>query len=72
MYVTGPKVVKTVLNETVTTEDLGGAVVHASKSGVAHFITNNEEETILLIKKLIRFCLPIIWTNRLSSLLPIL
>lgn len=55
MFVTGPKVVKTVLNETVSTEDLGGAVVHASKSGVAHFITNNEEETILLIKKLLSY-----------------
>jgi acetyl-CoA carboxylase carboxyltransferase component len=55
MFVTGPKVVKTVLNETVTTEDLGGAGVHSSKSGVAHFITNSEEETILLIKKLLSY-----------------
>ncbi|HOH98748.1 MAG TPA: acyl-CoA carboxylase subunit beta [Candidatus Cloacimonadota bacterium] len=55
MFVTGPKVVKTVLNETVSTEDLGGAGVHASKSGVAHFITNGEEETMLLIKKLLSY-----------------
>lgn len=55
MFVTGPKVVKTVLNETVTTENLGGARVHASKSGVAQFMTENEEETINLIRKLITF-----------------
>lgn len=55
MFVTGPKVVKTVLNETVTTEDLGGAGMHSSKSGVAHFITNSEEETLLLLKKLLSY-----------------
>ncbi|HQQ67755.1 MAG TPA: acyl-CoA carboxylase subunit beta [Candidatus Cloacimonadota bacterium] len=55
MFVTGPKVVKTVLNETVSIEDLGGAKIHASKSGVAHFMTDNEEETILLIKKLLSY-----------------
>jgi len=55
MFVTGPKVVKTVLNETVSTEDLGGAKVHASKSGVAHFITGSEEETLLLIKLLLSY-----------------
>jgi len=55
MFVTGPKVVKTVLNEDVTTDDLGGARVHATKSGVAQFITENEEETIALIRKLVSF-----------------
>ncbi|MFC1887564.1 acyl-CoA carboxylase subunit beta [Candidatus Cloacimonadota bacterium] len=55
MFVTGPKVVKTVLNETITTEDLGGALIHASKSGVAHFLTSNEEETIQLIRNLISY-----------------
>ncbi|HRY83239.1 MAG TPA: acyl-CoA carboxylase subunit beta [Candidatus Cloacimonadota bacterium] len=55
MFVTGPKVVKTVLNETVTTEDLGGAMVHASKSGVAHFVSNSEEEAMLIIKKLLSY-----------------
>jgi len=55
MFVTGPKVVKTVLNEDVTTEALGGAVVHAAKSGVAQFITENEEETLLLIRKLLTY-----------------
>ncbi|MDD3501581.1 MAG: acyl-CoA carboxylase subunit beta [Candidatus Cloacimonadales bacterium] len=55
MFVTGPKVVKTVLNESISTEDLGGARVHASKSGVAQFITENEEETLTLIKNLVSF-----------------
>lgn len=55
MFVTGPKVVKTVLNETVTTADLGGAKIHTTKSGVAHFLTNSEEETMLLIKKLLSY-----------------
>ncbi len=55
MFVTGPKVVKTVLNEDISTEALGGARIHASKSGVAQFITDNEQETILLIQKLLSF-----------------
>lgn len=48
MFVTGPKVVKTVLNETVSNADLGGAKVHTGKSGVAHFIANSEEDAMLL------------------------
>ncbi len=55
MFVTGPKVVKTVTGETVTAEQLGGADVHASKSGVAHFVSENEEEGILLIRKLLSY-----------------
>jgi methylmalonyl-CoA decarboxylase subunit alpha len=55
MFVTGPKVVKSVLNETISTEDLGGALIHASKSGVAHFLTTNEEETIQLIRELVSY-----------------
>ncbi|MDD3236094.1 MAG: acyl-CoA carboxylase subunit beta [Candidatus Cloacimonetes bacterium] len=55
MFVTGPKVVKTVLNETVSIEDLGGAKVHATKSGVAHFIANNEEDTMTIIKMLLSY-----------------
>ncbi len=55
MFVTGPKVVKTVLNEIVTTENLGGAKVHTSKSGVAHFMTDGEEDTMMLIKKLLSY-----------------
>ncbi|PKP39180.1 MAG: methylmalonyl-CoA carboxyltransferase, partial [Bacteroidetes bacterium HGW-Bacteroidetes-15] len=55
MFVTGPKVVKTVTGETVTSEQLGGADVHASKSGVAHFVSDTEEEGILLIRKLMSY-----------------
>jgi len=55
MFVTGPKVVKTVLNEDVTTDQLGGPMIHVSKSGVAHFVSDNEEETLLLIKKLVSY-----------------
>jgi acetyl-CoA carboxylase carboxyltransferase component len=55
MFVTGPKVVKTVLNETVTIEDLGGPGIHSSKSGVAQFITENEQETMLLIRKILSY-----------------
>ena len=55
MFVTGPKVVKTVTGEDITTEDLGGANVHASKSGVSHFMLEDEEEGLLLIRKLLSY-----------------
>ncbi|MDR1154636.1 MAG: acyl-CoA carboxylase subunit beta [Bacteroidales bacterium] len=55
MFVTGPKVVKTVTNEVVTDAELGGAMVHASKSGVTHFVADTEEEGMMLIRKLLSF-----------------
>ncbi len=55
MFVTGPKVVKTVLNEDISTNDLGGAMVHGSKSGVAQFVTEDEAETISLIRNLVTY-----------------
>ena len=55
MFLTGPKVVKTVTGEDVTQEQLGGATVHASKSGVAQFAVDTEEEGIALIRKLISY-----------------
>ncbi|MDY3090794.1 MAG: acyl-CoA carboxylase subunit beta [Porphyromonas sp.] len=55
MFLTGPKVVKTVTGEDVTQEQLGGASVHASKSGVTHFVVDNEEEGIRLIRHLFSF-----------------
>ncbi|MDR1973254.1 MAG: acyl-CoA carboxylase subunit beta [Bacteroidales bacterium] len=55
MFVTGPKVVKTVTNEDVTEDKLGGALVHASKSGVAHFVVENEQEGLEFLRKLIGF-----------------
>ena len=55
MFLTGPGVVKTVTGETVTQEDLGGASVHATKSGVAHFAAENENEGIQVIKDILSF-----------------
>lgn len=55
MFVTGPKVVKTVTGEDITTEELGGADVHASKSGVAHFKVESEEEGLMIIRKLLSY-----------------
>lgn len=55
MFVTGPKVVKTVTGEDISVKDLGGADVHATKSGVSHFKVENEEEGILLIRKLLSY-----------------
>ncbi|MCS7219756.1 MAG: acyl-CoA carboxylase subunit beta [Anaerolineae bacterium] len=55
MFVTGPEVVKTVTHEEVSFEELGGAWVHASISGVAHFIAEGEEEAIFLTQKLLSF-----------------
>ncbi|HRY34002.1 MAG TPA: acyl-CoA carboxylase subunit beta [Bacteroidales bacterium] len=55
MFVTGPKVVKTVTGEIVTEDELGGATVHGTKSGVTHFIAEDEEEGIMLIRKLLSY-----------------
>ncbi len=55
MFVTGPNVVKTVTHEEVTSEELGGAQTHASKSGVTHFACANEVECIENIKQLISY-----------------
>lgn len=55
MFVTGPKVVKAVTGEDISTEDLGGADVHAGKSGVSHFKVESEEEGVLLIRKLLSY-----------------
>ncbi len=55
MFVTGPDVIKTVTHEDVTKEELGGANTHNSKSGVAHFNGNDEEQTIMMIRELLSF-----------------
>jgi len=55
MFLTGPKVVKTVTGEDVTQEELGGASVHAAKSGVAHFAVDTEEEGVELIRNLLSY-----------------
>ncbi len=55
MFVTGPRVVKTVTGEVISEEDLGGAIAHGTKSGVSHFVAEDEQEGILLIRKLLSF-----------------
>jgi acetyl-CoA carboxylase carboxyltransferase component len=55
MFITGPDVVKTVLGQEVTFEELGGAVVHSQTSGVAHFIADNEEHCIQIVKTLLSY-----------------
>lgn len=55
MFVTGPNVVKTVTHEVVTSEELGGAMVHASKSGVSHFACENEADAITKLKRLLQY-----------------
>lgn len=64
MFVTGPNVVKTVTHEDVSFEDLGGAMTHASKSGVAHFASENELECLKSIRRLLTF----IPSNNLTDL----
>jgi propionyl-CoA carboxylase beta chain len=55
MFVTGPEVIKTVTHEDVSKEDLGGAHTHSTKSGVAHFTGNDEEQTLMMIRELVSF-----------------
>ena len=55
MFITGPNVVKTVINEEVTVEELGGAEVHAKKSGVSHFTYETEGECLMGVRKLLSY-----------------
>ncbi|HVP27044.1 MAG TPA: carboxyl transferase domain-containing protein [Candidatus Bathyarchaeia archaeon] len=55
MFITGPDVVKTVLGQEVSFEELGGAMVHSETSGVAHFIAKDEQHCIEIIKKLLSY-----------------
>ncbi len=55
MFVTGPDVIKQVLNQDVSFEELGGAQVHSRKSGVADFVFEDEENTILGVKRLLSY-----------------
>ena len=55
MFITGPDVVKTVTGEEVTLEELGGAGSHSSKSGVATYVANSEEEVLDQVKDLLSF-----------------
>ena len=55
MFITGPNVVKTVINEEVSVEELGGAQVHAKKSGVSHFTFATEGECLMAVRKLLTY-----------------
>jgi propionyl-CoA carboxylase beta chain len=55
MFITGPDVIKTVTGEDVTMEELGGAVAHASKSGVTHFVYKSEEDALEAVRYLLSF-----------------
>ena len=55
MFVTGPDVIKTVTHEEVTKENLGGAMAHNERSGVAHFAAEDEKECLYLIRELLSF-----------------
>ncbi len=55
MFITGPEVVKQVLNEDITFEALGGASVHASKSGVCHFVADDETQALLMTRELLSY-----------------
>ncbi|MGQ8335556.1 acyl-CoA carboxylase subunit beta [Sunxiuqinia sp. A32] len=55
MFVTGPDVIRTVTHEDVSKEDLGGAHTHSSRSGVAHFTGDSEEQTLMMVRELISF-----------------
>jgi acetyl-CoA carboxylase carboxyltransferase component len=55
MFITGPQVIKAVTGEDVSMEDLGGAVVHAAKSGVAHFVAQDDTDCLNLIRTLVSY-----------------
>lgn len=55
MFITGPDVVKSVTHEEVSAEELGGAEVHASKSGVCHMVGENETQTLMLVREMLTY-----------------
>lgn len=55
MFITGPDVVKQVLNEEITAEELGGASVHATKSGACHFVGDDETHTLMMVRELLSY-----------------
>ena len=68
MFITGPQVIETVTGEKITAEELGGARTHNAKSGVAHFMGNDDEDTLLKVKELLSY-LP---SNNLEVAPPVL
>lgn len=70
MFITGPNVVKTVINEEVSVEELGGAAVHAKKSGVSHFTYDSEAECLMGVRKLLAY-LPGSFEGKAPVILPV-
>ncbi|NWF78098.1 MAG: methylmalonyl-CoA carboxyltransferase [Chloroflexi bacterium] len=69
MHITGPAVIKQVTGEEITSEELGGALTHATKSGVCHFVCDSDAQAIELIKKLLSY-LPSNYTEPPPSIKP--
>lgn len=69
MFITGPNVVKTVINEEVSVEELGGATVHAKKSGVSHFTYDSEQGCLMGVRKLLCY-LPGNWEEKAPVINP--
>jgi acetyl-CoA carboxylase carboxyltransferase component len=69
MFVTGPKVIESVLSEKVSAEELGGAIIHNTKSGNAHFYSESEYETFSQIRKLLSY-LPSSWDAKIPQIKP--
>ena len=67
MFITGPDVIKTVTNEDVGFEDLGGALTHNARSGVAHFAADSEDEAFEQRARCSRSCRPTTWRTRPTS-----
>ena len=67
MFITGPDVVRAVTMEEVTDEDLGGASIHATRSGVAHFAIDTEEDCLNEVRRLSRTCPRTTWKTPPSS-----
>ena len=55
MFVTGPEVIRAVTMEEVTMDDLGGASAHTAKSGVVHFVADDEKKCLLMVRELLSF-----------------
>ncbi len=72
MFITGPDVIKAVTHEEVTKDELGGAMTHNAKSGVAHFLAQDDAECLSMIRELFSFLPSNNWTIRRAALAPIL
>jgi len=61
MFITGPDVIEAVTGEKITKEELGGAEAHTTKTQVAHFAAENDEDALMLVRELLQFLPQTIW-----------